>query len=146
MKIIITSIATFLYFQTLLAFECSIKNIQGRYAMRLSGTGIAQDPPSVIPFVGPLAGIGIANLKSDASLELIEHLNGSGQIIENIKLKGAFSVTKNCMGEASAINTLNNKEHKYKFSVSAKGQKIFLIMTHPTSPILSAELSKIDTL
>jgi len=146
MRIITLSIATLLHFQHLFAFECSVKNIQGRYAMALSGTGIAQDPPGIIPFVGPVAGIGIANLKNDASLELVEHLNGAGQIIENIKLKGTFSVTKNCEGEASAINTFNNKEHKYKFVVSAKGQKIILIMTHPTSPILSAELTKIDTL
>jgi len=139
------SIATLIYAKGTLAFNCDVKNIQGRYAMTLTGTGITQSPPSIIPFIGPVAGIGVASLNEDASLELIEHLNGAGQIFENIKLKGKFSIEKNCTGNAIAINTFNNKEHKYKFVVANGGKKLFLMMTYPTSPILNAELTKIDS-
>lgn len=145
MKKYLLSIAALIYAQGTLAFNCDVKNIQGRYAMTLTGTGITQTPPSIIPFIGPVAGIGVASLNEDASLELIEHLNGAGQIFENIKLKGTFSIEKNCTGNAVAINTFNNKEHKYKFVVANGGRTLFLMMTYPTSPILSAELTKIDS-
>lgn len=145
MRRFILSIVALIYTQSTLAFNCTVKNIQGRYAMTLTGTGIAQTPPSIIPFIGPVAGIGIANLNDDASLELTEYLNGAGQIFENINLKGTFSIGKNCIGNAVAINTFNSKEHKYRFVVANSGRTLFLMMTYPTSPILNAELTKIDS-
>lgn len=126
------------------AFTCSIKNIKGRYSMTLSGTGVEQNPSSIIPFIGPVVGIGTARLEADGSLQLIEHLNGAGQILEGINLKGSYNVNNTCLGEASAINTFNKKEHKYKFVVTNQGRKIHLIMTYPTSPIILSELTRID--
>ncbi len=138
-------ITSFFLFQNLAsAFTCSAKNITGRYSMSLSGTGLEQHPPSIIPFVGPVVGIGIARLYADGKLQLIEHLNGAGQIIEDIVLEGKYHVNSNCLGQASAVNTFNKKEHTYKFVVSNQGQKIYLIMTYPTSPVILSELARID--
>ncbi|UFP92935.1 hypothetical protein [Gloeobacter morelensis] len=122
---------------------CSLTAVQGDYGFIVNGTGVPTDPPSPIPFLGPLVGVGISHFDGKGNLTLMtEKLNVNGEALDT-SFTGTYQINPDCSGEMIATSTLTGTTNTYSIAVTAYGNEVLLVQKVPTSPVVAATFKKL---